>query len=130
MNTFTYKYNPSRDFGSNLEFHEAKPSLLRLLAITQVVMSSWEKDAYTASRRTQGEAKRKLSPTPTTAQAGSKYGPGDKSGKYKASRVTSQHILCYCTYYSVSLTCTVHTVTSHVFPVSHVEVSSSTYVLS
>ena len=44
--------------------------------------------------------------------------------------VTSQHILYYCTYYSVSLTCTVHTVTSHVFPVSPVEVSSSTYVLS
>ena len=40
--------------------------------------------------------------------------------------VTSQHILYYCTYYSVSLICTVHTVTSHVFPVSHVEVTSST----
>ena len=44
--------------------------------------------------------------------------------------VTSQQILYYCTYYSVSLTCTVYTVTSQVFPVSPVEVSSSTYVLS
>jgi len=42
--------------------------------------------------------------------------------------VTSQHILYYCTYYSVSLTCTVDTVTSHAFPVSHVDVSSSTSV--
>ena len=64
MNTFTYKYNPPRDFGSNREFYnnlkealdsdeanEAKPSLLRLLAITQVVMNSWAKDAYTAKRK-------------------------------------------------------------------------------
>ena len=46
--------------------------------------------------------------------------------------VTSQHILYYCTYYSVSLTCTVHSV-YHMFsllPVTHVEVSSSTYVMS
>ena len=72
VNTFTYKYNPSRDFGFNREFYndlkealeaddayEAKPTLLKLLAITQVVMNSWEKDAYTASRRAQGEVKRK-----------------------------------------------------------------------
>ena len=74
VNTFTYKYNPSRDFGFNREFYndlkealeaddayEAKPTLLKLLAITQVVMNSWEKDAYTASRRVQS-----LPPTPTT----------------------------------------------------------------
>ena len=49
--------------------------------------------------------------------------------------VTSQHILYYCTYYSVSLTCTVHcTIDIHtlyvpyMFPVSDVEVSSSTSV--
>ena len=53
VNTFTYKYNPSRDFGSNREFYnelkealeadeayEAKLSPLKLLAITQVVMNS------------------------------------------------------------------------------------------
>ena len=64
VNTFTYKYNPSRDFGSNREFYNdlkealeadeayaAKPTLLKLLAITQVVMNSWERDTYTASRR-------------------------------------------------------------------------------
>ena len=52
--------------------------------------------------------------------------------------VTSQHVLYYCTYYSVSFTCTVHCTyyiyrtlyTVHVpcFPVSDVEVSSSTSV--
>ena len=64
VNTFTYKSNPSRDFGSNREFYndlkealeddegyQAKPSLLRLLAITQAVMNSCGKDAYTASRK-------------------------------------------------------------------------------
>jgi hypothetical protein len=78
VKTFTYKYNPSRDFGSNREFYNdlkealeadevyaAKPTLLKLLAITQVVMNSWEKDAYTASRRAQGEVKRKGPVAPT-----------------------------------------------------------------
>ena len=30
---------------------QAQPTLLKLLAITQVVMNSWERDTYTASRR-------------------------------------------------------------------------------
>ena len=64
VNTFTYKHNPSRDFGSNREFYNdlkkalehdeaytGKPSLSRVLMITQVLMYSWEKDAYAASRR-------------------------------------------------------------------------------
>ena len=60
VNTFTYNHNPSRDFGSNREFYNdlkvaleqdeaytVKPSLSRLLAMIQVLMNSWEKDAYT-----------------------------------------------------------------------------------
>ena len=85
VNTFTYKYNPSRDFGSNREFYNdlkealeadeayaAKPTLLKLLAITQVVMNSWEKDAYTASRRARARLSARvqsLPPTPTTLSA-------------------------------------------------------------
>ena len=80
VKTFTYKYNTSRDFDSNREFYndlkkaleadeayEAKPTLLKLLAITQVVMNSWEKDAYTASLRARLNARvQSLPPIPTT----------------------------------------------------------------
>ena len=47
--------------------------------------------------------------------------------------VTSQHVLYYCTYYSVSLTCTVHCtycIYCTCFPVSQFEASSSTSVHS
>ena len=44
----------------------SKPSLSELLMIIHVLMNSWEKDAYTSSCRTQGEAKRKGLVAPTT----------------------------------------------------------------
>jgi hypothetical protein len=70
---FTHLSNPSKEFGGNrlfqLDLDEAlgkdaaymvKPSLPGLLAATQVVMNTWEKEYFKQLQRAQGDTKRKL----------------------------------------------------------------------
>ena len=54
---FTHFHNPRKDYGS----YTAKPTLQGLLTATQLVMNSWEKDAFRQRQRAElgADTKRK-----------------------------------------------------------------------
>ena len=99
---FTHLSNPNKEFGGNrlfkLDLDEAvgkdaaymvKSSLPGLLATTQVVMNTWEKE-YFKHPVLPIAANAAASKPADSSKSGSKYGPGDKSAKYKSVRFSDK----------------------------------------
>ena len=102
MWVFTNFHNPHKEYGSNRLFHNdlkevlekdaahtAAPSLQGLLTVTQLVMNSWEKDAFRSQQRAElgADTKRKGQIASTTQ--GGKCSPWIGSKAYKAADVTN-----------------------------------------